>query len=292
MALDEVVPTESVTRGVALVQQNGSNATTTAPTDSGGFGISDLPQALQNPLVLTVLVLLVALLLGLIVGRVVERGLQAANVPATVEGTAFERTAQSLGTSTVAIVGRLTSWFVYISGVFAALNIARVPASEFQDWVVVFLPRLFIAAFVVITGFVVADKAELLVSERLKGVKLPEVNVVPSLVKYSVLYVVFLVALAQIGVQTLALIALLAAYAFALVVFGGLALKDFLSSGAAGIYLLLNQPYGIGDRIRVGDREGIVQGMDLIVTRIENDEEEYIVPNRLVLEHGVVRIRQ
>jgi hypothetical protein len=28
------------------------------------------------------------------------------------------------------------------------------------------------------------------------------------------------------------------------------------------------------------------------VTRIENDEEEYIVPNRMVLEHGVVRIRQ
>jgi small-conductance mechanosensitive channel len=235
---------------------------------------------------------LFGLLLGLLVGRIVERGLKAAGASAAVEGTAFERTAQSLGTSTIAVVARLTSWFIYAVAIFAALNIARVPASRFQTWAVVFLPRLFIAAVIVIAGFVFADKAELLVSERLKGVKLPEVNVVPRLVKYSVLYVVFLVALGQLGVQTLALIALLAAYTFALVVFGALAVKDFLSSGAAGIYLLLNQPYGIGDRIRIGEREGIVQGMDLLVTRIENDDEEYIVPNRMVLEHGVVRIRQ
>jgi small-conductance mechanosensitive channel len=236
-------------------------------------------------------VLLAGLLVGLVVGWAVERILRASGVPSLVEGTSFERTAQSLNTSTIAILARMSSWFVYVVAIFAALNIARVPASRFQTRVVDFLPQLFIAVVVVIAGFVVADKAELLVSERLKGIKLPEVTVVPALVKYSVLYVVFLVALSQVGVDTLALIALLGAYTFALVVFGALALRDFLSSGAAGVYLLLNQPYGIGDRVRIDDREGVVQGMDLLVTRIENDDEEYVVPNRMVLEHGVVRLR-
>ena len=113
----------------------------------------------------------------------------------------------------------------------------------------------------------------------------------PRVIKYSVLYIASLVALDQIGVNTDALIVLLAVYAFALVFLGGLAFKDFLASGAAGIYLLLNQPYGIGDDVRIGDHRGIVQEVDVFVTHIENDEEEFIVPNSRVLESGIVRIR-
>lgn len=287
-----MVPFEAVTSGVArwpaILQA--ANRTTGNATSNGP--LPSLPDVLREPIVLILVVLLAGLVVGLIVKQVVERLLKASGVPAVVEGTAFERTAQSLGTSTVAIFARLASWFVYAVAILTALKIARVPASQFQNRILSVLPRVFIAVFVVIVGVVLADKAELIVSERLKGIKLPEVNIVPKLVKYSVLYVVVLVALGQVGVHTLALITLLAAYALGVIVFGAVALKDFLRSGAAGVYLLLDEPYSIGDQVRIGDHEGVVQEMDVLVTRIESEDEEFVIPNRKVLQHGIVRVRE
>jgi small-conductance mechanosensitive channel len=253
----------------------------------------ELTALLENSWLYALAVLFIGVAFGYLVGKLNERLLRAAGVPAAVEGTSFERTAQSLGTSTVGIVARLSSWFIYAVSAIVAITIAELISTQII-WTRVtgFVPQLFIATLVVVVGFVVADKAELLVGERLRGVKLPEVNLLPRVVKYSVLYVAFLIALGQIGVHTLALIALLTVYAFAIVFVGALAMKDFLSSGAAGVYILLNQPYGIGDEVKIGDREGIVQGVDVVVTRIESEEEEHIVPNRLVLEHGIVRKRQ
>jgi len=75
------------------------------------------------------------------------------------------------------------------------------------------------------------------------------------------------------------------------VVFTALATKDLLASAAAGVYLLLTQPYGIGDEVKVAGRRGIVQEIDLFVTHIETDGEEHILPNHLVFHEGVVRIR-
>ena len=174
-----------------------------------------------------------------------------------------------------------------------ALNVARLlNARLFWTELTVFLPQVFVAALTVILGLIVADNAEVAINERLRGVKLPEVNLIALFAKYSVLYVAGLIALSQLGVATNALVVLLAAYAFAVVFLGGLAGKDLLASGAAGVYLLLNQPYGIGDRIRIGDSEGIVQEMGMFTTHIEDDGEEYIVPNQKVFRAGVVRIRE
>ncbi|WP_435332929.1 mechanosensitive ion channel family protein [Haloarchaeobius sp. TZWWS8] len=272
-----------------LLSQDGFLTTTDQPT-GGGFD----PGALLNePLVLALAVVTVGIIAGLLVGRLNERLLTAVGVPGMVEGTPFESSARSLGTSTVEIVARMSSWFIYGIAVLAAVHVANLVRTD-QFWlsVVTFVPDLFVAALVLIIGFVVADKAELLTSERLRGIKLPEVNVLPRIVKYSVIFVTFLLAFAQLGVNVLALIVLLAAYLFALIFLGGLAFRDFLRASAAGVYLLLKQPYGIGDSIQVGDKTGVVQEMDLFVTQFESEGKEYIVPNNQVLETGVVRVRE
>ncbi|WP_115863302.1 mechanosensitive ion channel domain-containing protein [Halorussus litoreus] len=242
--------------------------------------------------VLALLILVAGGIAGYVIGRLNHRILTAAGVPEAVERTPFERTAQSLGTDTVTLVARLSSWFIYGVVVLIALNVAELlNARLFWSGVLTFIPDLFIAILVFIVGFVVADKAELVVSERLRSVKLPEVGIVSRTVKYTIVFLAALVALAQVGVAVTALLILLAAYALAVILFAAVALKDLLRSSAAGVYLLLNQPYGIGDEVRVGEDRGIVQEVDMFVTRIESDGEEYIVPNSRVFEDGVVRIR-
>lgn len=238
-------------------------------------------------------IVVVGFVLAYLVGIVERRLLRRAGVQDAIEGTAFERTARDLGTSTVSIVAKIGSYFVIILSILVALTVARVPYTTlFWNHVAAFLPRFLFALLILIIGVVVGDKAELLVAERLRGVKIPQTGVLPPLAKWSVFYIASLVALSLVGVPTLALIVLLAAYALAVIVFSGLAAKDMLSSAAAGVYLLLNQPYGIGDEVRIGDREGIVQEVDILVTHIEGDEQEHVIPNRLVFREGIVRIRR
>ena len=238
-------------------------------------------------------VILLGAFLGYLVVRVNHRILVSAGVPETIEGTAFERTAREFGTSTVSLVANLSGYFIFILSVIVALTIARVRyISTFWNQTAEFLPSLFLAVLVLIVGLVVADKVELLVKDRLRGVKLPQTGIVPTVAKWSVIFVAALVALGQLGVATNALVVLLGTYGFGLVLFGGLAFRDLLASGAAGFYLLLEQPYSIGDRVRIGDTDGVVQEVNVFVTHVESEGAEYVVPNRRAFTEGIVRIRE
>jgi small-conductance mechanosensitive channel len=246
----------------------------------------------QFDLFLAVLVLVLALVLGYGVTRLLRGVMERIGVPEVVEGTPFERTVQRVGFSTVGLVSKLSGLFVVAVGVVLALRLVGVLTVElFVAQLVDYLPNLFIAALVIIVGLILGDKAELATSERLRSVKLPEVTLVPTLVKYSVFYVAFLIALAQLGVMVAALLVLLAAYSFGVFFLGGLAFKDMLSSAAAGVYLLLTEPYTIGDEVGIDGRRGIVQEIDVFVTRIESEGEEHVVPNRHVFQEGIVRVR-
>ncbi len=242
----------------------------------------------STPVVYATLLFVVFLIVGYIVGRANVRLLTRLGVEEMVEGTTFERSARGLGSSTVAVMARLSSWFIYGVGALVALHVVGLlDANLFWQNVTIFVPRLFVAVLVLIVGIVVGEKADLVLSERMKSVKLPEVTVIATLAKYSIIFLAALIALGQIGVATTALVVVLAAYAFGLVFLTGIACRDLLTAGAAGVYLLMNQPYAIGDEIVVDGRTGIVQEVDLFVTQIEDDGTEYVVPNHQVISGGV-----
>jgi small-conductance mechanosensitive channel len=263
------------------------------PLQSAGDTLRRALTSLPARLWLALGVLVLGALLGYILVRVNRRILVGAGVPETIEGTAFERTAREFGTSTVSLIANLSGYFIFILSVIVALTIARVEyISTFWNRTAGFLPSLFLAVLVLIIGLVVGDKVELLIDDRLRGVKLPQTGIVPSIAKWSVVFIAVLVALGQVGVDTAALVVLLGTYGFALVLFGGLAFRDLLASGVAGFYLLLEQPYSIGDRVRIGDTDGVVQEVNVFVTHVESDGAEYVVPNRRAFTEGVVRIRE
>ena len=246
----------------------------------------------QGTFIISLLVLVFGLFAGFFIWRASRRFMAELGVPEAVEGTPFERTARGLGTSTVGIISNLAALFVYIIAITIALNIAQLISPEaYWTRFTAFLPDLFIAVFAVIIGLIAGDKAKLVVSERLRSVKLPEATVLPELVKYSIFYLALLIALGQLGVATVALLILLGAYAFGIVFLAGLALKDLLASSAAGLYLLLAEPYSIGDEVVIGDQQGIVQEVDMFVTHVESDGKEHIIPNQRVLRTGIIRVR-
>jgi small-conductance mechanosensitive channel len=246
----------------------------------------------ETAFIVAVAILVIGLVLSYWTWRWVDSLLRALGVDDVVEGTPFERSAQRVGTSTVSILAQLSGLFVYIPAIILALNIAQLLDTQlFWAQVTGYLPRLFIAAIAIVLGLVAGDKAALLLSDRLRSIKLPEAELLPKIVKYSIFYIAALLALSQIGIATNALLILLAAYAFGLVFLSGLAFKDLLAASAAGIYLLLVEPYAIGDKVEIDDKRGIVQEIDMFVTHIETEGEEYVIPNQRVIKSGIVRIR-
>ncbi len=90
------------------------------------------------------------------------------------------------------------------------------------------------------------------------------------------LTVVILAALGQVGIQTTSAAAILGGAALAV----GLALKDQLSSFAAGVILIIFRPFRVGDQVEVGGTTGIVQEIKIIHTVMMTfDHQLVIVPN-------------
>lgn len=67
-----------------------------------------------------------------------------------------------------------------------------------------------------------------------------------------------------------------------------LALQDLLKSYVAGVYLLLERPFAVGDRIRVKEVEGDVEGIELRTTLLRTNRGDVVtVPNATVFAEVV-----
>lgn len=82
--------------------------------------------------------------------------------------------------------------------------------------------------------------------------------------------------LALLGASWTAVVAVLGASTVAI----SLALQDVLKNFVAGVYILLERPFSIGDRIRVREIEGTVEGIEIRTTALRGKgAERYLVPN-------------
>lgn len=94
---------------------------------------------------------------------------------------------------------------------------------------------------------------------------------------------VYIVALSLIlgafGVSLSAVIAYLSVTTLAI----GLALQETLRNTIAGIYLLVERPFNIGDRVTVRDVSGRLEGVELRTTAIRSETGDLVlVPNSIV----------
>lgn len=68
----------------------------------------------------------------------------------------------------------------------------------------------------------------------------------------------------------------------------GFAFRDILQNFLAGILLLLTEPFKIGDQIRFGDYEGIVEDIQTRATMIRTyDNRRIVIPNAELFTHSV-----
>jgi small conductance mechanosensitive channel len=97
-----------------------------------------------------------------------------------------------------------------------------------------------------------------------------------NIVYTSLLAVIVLAALDQLGVNTTSALAILGAAGLAV----GLALKDSLASFAAGVMLIIFRPFKLGDFIEAGGQAGVVEEIRIFHTVLKTgDHREVTMPN-------------
>jgi small conductance mechanosensitive channel len=146
-------------------------------------------------------------------------------------------------------------------------------------WLLDILPSIGAALLILIVGFVVAGWASRAVArmlvkrERFDATLIP---VVRAIVRYAILVFVVIAVLAQLGVETTSVLAVLGAAGLAI----GLALQGTLSNIAAGLMLLWLRPFRAGDFIEVSSVSGTVREVGLFVTQLDSYDGIYnFVPN-------------
>ncbi len=93
-----------------------------------------------------------------------------------------------------------------------------------------------------------------------------------------------LVALRALGADSSSLVTSISLITAAV----SLSLQDVLKNFVSGLYLLAEQPFAPGDRIRVAGEEGIVERVDIRTTQLRNDRaEQVLVPNSKVFSEVV-----
>jgi small conductance mechanosensitive channel len=151
--------------------------------------------------------------------------------------------------------------------------------SALMAWAAAALPRFVGALALLIGGWWIAGRvyrglAHLLgrqnhIDEMLGGV-------IASLARYSILIVVLVAVLGQIGIQTTSILAALGAVGLAI----GLALQGTLSNIAAGMMLLWLRPFRVGDYIDSGSVAGTVKSVGLFASELHSWDGIYqFVPN-------------
>ncbi len=91
--------------------------------------------------------------------------------------------------------------------------------------------------------------------------------------------------LSSLGADTTKLITILGASTVAIT----LSLQDIMKNFVAGIFLLLERPFRVGDRIKVKDVVGEVQGVDIRTTMIRNSEGALVmIPNATIFTEILV----
>lgn len=71
----------------------------------------------------------------------------------------------------------------------------------------------------------------------------------------------------------------------------GFASQTSLANIISGIFLAADEPFKVGDAIRVGEIEGVVMSVDLLSTRLRTFDNLYVrVPNETLLKANIVNI--
>jgi hypothetical protein len=247
-----------------------------------------------------VLAAFIVLVIGYIVARVLSRAITAIadklGLQRAAESGGLVQSMQQVGIDKTLpqIVGVIIFWLMICVFAVAAFDILDLPAlTGAIEKVVAYIPKLLVATFVVVLGLLLAAFLKGIVATSADRVGITYAPQLATAVYWILALMTFIAAFDQLQIEFKLLNeAILIAFAALALGFGlsfGLGGRDVMAGILAGYYV--RQRMHTGDRVRVGDMEGIVREVGPVATIIETTEDgmmyRHSVPNSKMLNEGV-----
>lgn len=145
-----------------------------------------------------------------------------------------------------------------------------------------------VSAFVItIIGLIAAKLVSDLIRKRLSRKHGFDQTVAPFLVeisRYAILIFTIMLALAQLGIETTTMLAVLGAVAVAI----ALGMRDILTNVASGLMIVILRPMSIGDYIQTTGAAGTITEIGLFATRMVSADGQYMfVPNSQIWKSAI-----
>lgn len=154
-------------------------------------------------LIAALVVFLVGWLIAVLVGKLVWHVIRLINLDKGLESLGFKKAWERSGyqLNSPKFFYELVKWFFIVVFLMASTDILGLSqVTEFLGRVVFYLPNVFVAAFVLLIGMVIAKFLEGLVRGSVRASRLASANFLASITKWSVLIFSLLVALDQLKV--------------------------------------------------------------------------------------------
>jgi len=241
---------------------------------------------------------LLAALLLLVMGYIAARVLRSASVQAlrgvdalvqrVYQRHGLETPAQALASTRV--LGEIVFWVVMLFFLTAATQVLGI--DTFTAWmnrVVGYLPTLVVGALIILAGILLSNLARDLVVAT-TPIEPGSRQLLGRAVQVVILVLAVVVGAGQLGINTTFLI-IIAAVLFGAVL-GGLALAMSLGARTYVANLIgtryLREAYRAGQRVRIGDYEGVILEFTVTGVVLETAKGRAILPGRIFQEQPSV----
>ena len=155
-------------------------------------------------LIIAIVFFIIGWVLGSLVAKAFEHVFTALKVDKLFQSIKadefFKRAGMNLNTGY--FVGQVIKWFIIIVFLLPSLNLVGLDtiSSFLKDDVLGFLPRVIVAAFILIIATIVADALSKTIVAGAKAMNLHSANMLGTVAKYAVWVFAFIIAFGQLGI--------------------------------------------------------------------------------------------
>ena len=155
-------------------------------------------------LIIAIILFIIGWVLGSVISKALSQLLGALKIDKFFQSIGTEETLAKMGLKLNVgyFVGELARWFIIIVFLVASLDIIGLQeVNRFLGQVVLnYIPKVFIAALILIIAAVLSDVASRLVSSGTKAVGIKGANIAGAITKYAVWIFALIIALSELGI--------------------------------------------------------------------------------------------
>ncbi len=195
-------------------------------------------------IVIAILIILIGWLVGMLVGRLIEQVVSGIKLDSALSKAGVDDVLRKgeINLNSGAFIGGLVKWFVIVAFLVAAFEVLGLSSITvfLQDIVLEYIPRVIVAALVLLFAGVLGDVTARLVKSSAKAAGVTHTNFLASISKWAIWVFAILVALQQLGIAVQFISTLfmgaVGAFALALGLAFGLGGKDVAGKVTAELY--------------------------------------------------------